>query len=62
MTIALPFEISKAYVSGTAVGYYWITNGGISGTNKITLRLMSDKEFSTTTAIEVRLMVAGTYE
>ena len=61
MTITLPFTISSAIVSGTAVGYYWITNGGISGTSKITLRLVSDKEFSTTTAIEVRLTVAGTY-
>ena len=61
MTIAVPFKISSAYVTGTVVGYYWITNGGISGTNAITLRLMSDKTFSTTTAIEVRLHVVGTY-
>lgn len=61
MTIEVPFPISSAIVTGTAVGYYWITNGGISGTQKITLRLMSDKTFSTTTAIEVRLAVAGTY-
>ena len=61
MTIAIPFTIKSAYVSGTAVGHYWITNGGISGTAAITLRLMSDKTFSTTTAIEVRLMVVGTY-
>ena len=61
MTIAVPFKISSAYVTGTAVGYYWITNGGISGTSAITLRLMSDKTFSTTTAIEVRLHVVGTY-
>lgn len=61
MTIALPFTISSAIVSGTAVGYYWITNGGISGDSAITLRLMSDKTFSTTTAIEVRLEVVGTY-
>ena len=61
MTIDLPFTISSAIVSGTAVGYYWITNGGISGTSAITLRLMSDKTFSTTTAIEVRLEVVGTY-
>ena len=60
MTIEVPFPISSAIVTGTAVGYYWITNGGISGTQKITLRLMSDKTFSTT-AIEVRLTVAGTY-
>ena len=61
MTIAVPFTISKAYVSGTAVGFYWITNGGPSGNSAITLRLMSDKQFSTTTAIEVRLEVVGTY-
>ena len=61
MTIAVPFKISSAYVTGTVVGYYWITNGGISGTDKITLRLMSDKTFSTTSAIEVRLHVVGTY-
>lgn len=61
MTIDLPFAIKSAIVSGTAVGYYWITNGGISGTSAITLRLMSDKTFSTTTAIEVRLEVVGTY-
>lgn len=61
MTIDLPFTIKSAIVSGTAVGHYWITNGGISGTSAITLRLMSDKTFSTTTAIEVRLEVVGTY-
>ena len=61
MTIAVPFKISSAYVTGTVVGYYWITNGGISGTDKITLRLMSDKTFSTTSAIEVRLHVVGVY-
>ena len=61
MTIDVPFTISKAYVSGSAVGHYWITNGGPSGTGAITLRLMSDKTFSTTTAIEVRLEVVGTY-
>lgn len=61
MTIDVPFTISSAYVSGSAVGYYWITNGGKSGTDAITLRLMSDKTFSTTTEIEVRLMVVGTY-
>ena len=61
MTIAVPFAIDSAIVTGTAVGYYWITNGGISGTNKITLRLMSDREFDIATAIEVRLQVVGTY-
>lgn len=62
MTIKVPFTINSAYVSGTVVGYYWITNGGISGDSAITLRLMSDKEFSTTNAIEVRLAVVGTYD
>lgn len=61
MTIALPFKISSAYVSGTAVGFYWITNGGISGDSAITLRLMSDKEFTADKAIEVRLTLMGTY-
>ena len=61
MTIDVPFQISSAYVSGTAVGHYWITNGGISGSSAITLRLMSDKNMSTTNAIEVRLTVVGTY-
>lgn len=61
MTIDLPFTINSAIVSGTAVGFYWITNGGKSGTSAITLRLMSDNTFSTTTAIEVRLEVVGTY-
>lgn len=61
MTIAAPFDISSAYVSGTAVGYYWITNGGVTADGKITLRLMGTRAFETTTAIEVRLMVVGTY-
>ena len=61
MTIELPFKISSAYVAGTAVGFYWITNGGKSGDSAITLRIMSDKTLSTTSAIEVRLMVMGTY-
>ena len=62
MTIAVPFDIKSAYVTGTAVGFYWITNGGISGDSAITLRLMSDKTFSTTNTIEIRLMVEGIYE
>ena len=62
MTIELPFTISSAYVSGTAVGYYWITNGGKSGDSAITLRIMSDKAFDTTKAIEVRLTVMGKTE
>lgn len=62
MTVAVPFNIKSAYVTGTAVGFYWITNGGISGDSAITLRLMSDKTFSTTNTIEVRLVVEGIYE
>ena len=62
MTVAVPFDIKSAYVTGTAVGFYWITNGGISGDSAITLRLMSDKTFSTTNTIEVRLVVEGIYE
>lgn len=62
ITIGVPFAVGSAYVSGTAVGDYWITNGGSSGADAITLQLMGNKVFSTTTAIEVRLMVAGTYE
>ena len=62
MSIALPFAISSAYVVGTAVGFYWITNGGISGDGAITLRIMSDKELSTTGSIEVRLVVMGIYK
>lgn len=62
MTIAVPFDIKSAYVTGTAVGFYWITNGGISGDSAITLRIMSDKTFSTTNTIEVRLVVEGIYE
>ena len=61
MTIAAPFAISSACVSGTAVGFYWITNGGITSDGKITLRLMGTRAFDTATAIEVRLMVVGTY-
>lgn len=62
MTITAPFTIASAFVSGTAVGHYWLTNAGISGDSAITLRIMSDKTISTTTAIEVRLHVVGTYK
>lgn len=62
MTIPTPFTITSAFISGTAVGHYWLTNAGISGDSAITLRIMSDKTISTTTAVEVRLTVVGTYE
>ena len=61
ITIEPPFYLKSAYVSGSAVGHYWITNGGVTSTGGITLRLMSDKTISTTNAIEVRLHVVGTY-
>ena len=44
------------------MGFYWITNGGKSGDSAITLRIMSDKAFDTTKAIEVRLTVMGKTE
>lgn len=62
MTIPAPFTITSAFVSGTAVGHYWLTNAGKSGDSAITLRIMSDKTISTTTEIEVRLTVLGTYQ
>ena len=61
MEIDLPFEVKTAIVWGSAVGHYWITNAGYNAANAISIRLMSDKTFSTTTAIEVRLEVVGTY-
>ena len=61
MSISPPFDITSAYVSGTAVGYYWITNAGISSGGNVILRIMSDVALSTTTSIEVRLHVVGTY-
>ena len=62
MTIQVPFTITSAFVSGTAVGYYWLTNAGkVASASAVTLRIMSDKTISTTTDIEVRLTVFGTY-
>lgn len=61
--ITAPFQISSACVSGSAMGYYWISNGGISEDHKsVAFRLISDKTMSTTTAIEVRLFVTGNFE
>ncbi len=59
--VDLPFPISSAYVSGTAEGHCWITGGSVSGDSAITVRIISDGEFNTTEAIEVRLTVVGTY-
>ena len=61
--IPAPFSLANAFLSGSVMGHYWISNGGISEDHKsIAFRLLSDKEFSTTTAIEVRLSVMGKYE
>lgn len=60
IAIQAPFTISSAIVSGTAVGYYWISNGGVSGTNAVNIRIISDKTISATT-VTVRLYVVGTY-
>ena len=63
MTIPAPFTITSAFVSGTAVGFYWLTNAGkTASSSSITLRIMSDKTISTTAEIEVRLTVFGTYQ
>lgn len=62
MEIAVPFTISSAYVAGSMAGNYWIANCGISGSSAITLQLMSDKIFSTTDEIEVRLTVHGEWK
>lgn len=61
--ITAPFPISSACVSGSVMGYSWISNGGISEDHKyVAFRLISDKAMSTTTAIEVRLFVTGNFE
>lgn len=61
--IKAPFKISSACVSGTVLGHYWLSNGGISEDHEtVALRLISDKTISTTEAIEVRLNVVGKYE
>ena len=60
ISISVPFAISSAMVSGSAVGHYWISNGGTSGSNAINIRLISDKTISAST-VTVRLHVVGTY-
>lgn len=61
ITIELPFAATSAYVSGMAMGHCWLIDAGISGDNKIIFRLMSTREFDITKAIELRLMILGTY-
>ena len=60
ISIPAPFTISSAMVSGSAVGFYWISNGGPSGTSGVNIRIISDKTISATT-ITVRLHVVGAY-
>lgn len=60
IAIDAPFTISSAMVSGTAVGFYWISNGGTSGTSAVNIRIISDKTISAAT-VTVRLHVVGTY-
>lgn len=60
ISIPAPFTISSAMVSGSAVGFYWISNGGTSGTSGVNIRIISDKTISATT-ITVRLHVVGAY-
>lgn len=60
IAIPAPFTISSAMVSGTAVGFYWISNGGTSGTNAVNIRIISDKTISAA-SITVRLHVVGAY-
>lgn len=61
IAIDAPFTISSAIVSGTAVGFYWISNGGTSGTSAVNIRIISDKTISAA-SITVRLHVVGTYK
>lgn len=60
ISIPAPFAIVDAMVSGTAVGFYWLSNGGKSGTSAVNIRIISDKAITAST-ITVRLHVVGTY-
>lgn len=60
IAIKAPFAIKSAMVSGTAVGFYWISNGDTSGTNAVNIRIISDKTISAA-SITVRLHAVGTY-
>lgn len=60
--VTTPFAIKDdAVVTGTGTGFYCITNGVYSNANAISIRIMSDKTISLTSAITVRLHVVGTY-
>lgn len=60
--VPTPFAItSDAVVSGTATGFYCLANGVYANANAISIRIISDKTFSTTSKITVRLHVVGTY-
>ena len=64
ISIPSPFPMSLAIVSGSVMGYGFISNGGVSDVidEGIAFRLNSDEAISTTTATDVRLSVMGTYE
>ena len=58
--IKAPFKIASACVSGTALGHYWLSNGGISEDHgSVAIRLISDKAISTTESVNIRLSVMG---
>lgn len=60
--VPTPFAItSDAVVAGTATGFYCLSNGVYANANAISIRIISDKTFSTTSKITVRLHVVGTY-
>lgn len=60
--VTTPFAITDdAVVTGTGTGHYWLTNGVYANANAISIRIMSDKTISLTSAITVRLHVVGTY-
>jgi hypothetical protein len=63
ITIPSPFTLTNAIVSGSVMGYAWISNGGVSTDHEsVAFRLISDEELSTTSTIDVRLIVMGRYE
>ena len=60
--VTTPFAITDdAVVTGTATGYYCLTNGVYANANAISIRIMSDKTISLTGSITVRLHAVGTY-
>lgn len=63
INISSPFKISSAYVTGTAAGYRYISDGGIAEEHDgIFITVIGDSAFDTSSAIEVSLAVMGNYE